>query len=191
MGNSTESETQAIRFPMRPDVDTEVFIFDTSSLVELKHVSREAREVAKEAMNFLAKDGRLLFPTTVLKELSAYQGKNDLPMRWADKHRGDCLKDPIMTTVASVMASVPDVIDSEKVSGEEEADPYVLALGMDVRSDGLDPVVVSEERNDKHRLSMHTACGLLRLHKLDLRSFVRDRAGRTSAATSMHSTAQD
>ena len=79
-----------------------------------------------------------------------------------------------MNDVKAVLAVVPDILDPEKESGVDEADPYVLALAMKMRSDGNDaPVVTQETRDAPRRLSLNTACGILGIPSAPLRGFLR------------------
>jgi hypothetical protein len=80
--------------------------------------------------------------------------------------------------VRELLSLVPDVIDKE--SQVEEADPYVLALALEIRAGGQKVVVVTEERRDRpDKLSMNTACGLLRVPCLPVQALLREvlRAG--------------
>lgn len=69
---------------------------------------------------------------------------------------------------------VPDVLDPDKDSGEEEADPYVLAVAQLIRSKGSDGRVVTQEAKDTPRkMSMNSACGFLGLPSVPLTIFLR------------------
>ncbi len=75
------------------------------------------------------------------------------------------------------MAKVPDVLDKDKASGADEADPYVLALALRLKTMGHEVTVVSEERKDKpDKMSINTACGLLRLYCVPLLGLLRDQS---------------
>ena len=68
---------------------------------------------------------------------------------------------------------VPDVLDRE--AQFEEADPYVLGLAVEIRAGGQKIVVVTEERKDRpDKLSMNTACGMLRLPCLPVEALLRE-----------------
>jgi hypothetical protein len=71
------------------------------------------------------------------------------------------------------MTEAGDVIDPDK-SGEDEADPHVLALSLYLSDEGFAVTVVTEDRKDRpDKISLNTACGLLRLPCLPLRIFLR------------------
>jgi hypothetical protein len=70
-----------------------------------------------------------------------------------------------------VLAVVPDVLDPDKDSGAEEADPYVLALAFKLRTDGIDARIVTEESRDSPRnMSISTAAGILGIPSVPLRA---------------------
>lgn len=70
---------------------------------------------------------------------------------------------------------VSRVVDPDK-AGVEEADPYVLALAVYLKREGYDVTVLTEEtKNRPDKLSMNTACGLLRLWCLSIEPFLVER----------------
>jgi len=78
-----------------------------------------------------------------------------------------------LETVKAVLRVAPDVLDPD--IPEEQADPYVLALGLDLQGLGIYQVtVVTDDRKDKPtKLSLATAAGMLRLPTVPLHAFVR------------------
>jgi hypothetical protein len=61
-------------------------------------------------------------------------------------------------------------------TGVEEADSYVLALAVHLKRLGHEVTVLTEEtKNRPDKLSMNTACGLLRLWCLAIEPFLVDR----------------
>lgn len=76
--------------------------------------------------------------------------------------------------VKAVLAIVPDVLDSMKESGTDEADPYVLALAAKLRAQGHDArVVVQETKDSPRKLSLNTACGMLGIPSVPLLGLLR------------------
>jgi len=76
--------------------------------------------------------------------------------------------------VKAILAVVPDVLDADKDSGEDEADPYVLALAKRLRSEGLDARIVAQEIRDfATKISIGTAAGVLGIPSVPLRGLLR------------------
>ena len=127
----------------------------------------------------MAESDQLFFPSQVHAELERYTNPNadppDLPFAWADRHRERCTRHATdFAKVTEVLSRVPQVLDPEK-DGTEEADPYVLALALKLMEDGRQPIVLTEEHNDRpHKMSLTTACGILRIHRLPLEAFLRE-----------------
>lgn len=72
-----------------------------------------------------------------------------------------------------ILAVVPDILDEDKDSGAEEADPYVLAVALRMRAAGTDARIVTEERTDTPtKMSLNTAAGILGIPSLPLNGFV-------------------
>jgi hypothetical protein len=77
--------------------------------------------------------------------------------------------DPDWEFLQRVMAEAGDVVDANKTS--EDADPYVLALGLQLAAAGYDVEVVTEDRVDRNRIAMTTACRRLKLPHCSVRDF--------------------
>jgi len=76
--------------------------------------------------------------------------------------------------VKLILAVVPTVLDPDKDTGVEEADPYVLALAVRLRDGGSDARIVTEEKNDTLRkMSLRTAAGLVGVPSVPLRAFLQ------------------
>ncbi|MBU6435571.1 MAG: DUF4411 family protein, partial [Nitrospirae bacterium] len=77
-----------------------------------------------------------------------------------------------LETVRAVLAEVPEILDPDK-DGVEEADPYVLALAMRLQNEGYQVTILTEERKDRpDKMSMNTACGVLRIPCLPVETFL-------------------
>ncbi len=82
--------------------------------------------------------------------------------------------DPSPGDVETVMTRVGDVVDHEKDAGEDDADPYVLALALHLKREGLDVRIVTEDRTDRGRkMSLATAAGILGIPRVPLSGFLR------------------
>lgn len=120
--------------------------------------------------------GALVFPVQVYDELERARKpkKEDLPFDFADANKKQAT---VLGTdydyVGRVMAVTPNVLDHEKTRGVDEADPYVLALALKLSEEGHLVTVLTEERKDRpDKMSMNTACGLLRLPCVPMVAFL-------------------
>jgi len=161
----------------------EVWVIDTCSILQVRRepslASRRARTYS--AMAAAVKNGSLVFPTEVHGELDRGRGKlspgsTDEPYEWAAKARDAATRHGTdFDVVKRVLAKVPKVLDAEKPAGADEADPYVLALALRLKEHGHEVTVISEERKDRpDKMSLTTACGLLRLYCVPLMGFLGD-----------------
>jgi hypothetical protein len=152
-----------------------VWVIDTSSIIAVRRdVTVAVRRKAFERLTQLVNDGRLVYPPEVLDEL-----KRNTDPKSPDEQYQWC-KDNAATAhalmscdhdeVKAVLAEVPTVLDPEKESGAEEADPYVLALARKLRAAGVDARVVTQESPLK--MSMSTAAGVLGIPCVPLKAFL-------------------
>ncbi|MPY88379.1 MAG: DUF4411 family protein [Luteitalea sp.] len=154
-----------------------VWVVDTSSIVEVRRsVENTKKPHVFEKLTELVSQGRLVFPRQVLGELARVADPvgPDQQYLWAKRNQATaCQNDPSLEAVKEVLAVVPRVLDPDKDTGAEEADPYVLAKTQDLRRDGTDARVVTEEKNDTPRkMSLRTAAGLLGIPSVPLRAFL-------------------
>lgn len=133
-----------------------VWVADTSSLIHVKSaIPRAQRDALYAALSALVAAGRLVFPPEVVKELKRDTGGHpDQACQWAvATEPAACL--PVSHDEArAVLAQVPQILDPKKDSGEDEADPYVLALAVRLREQGWMPASSfrkSEILRRKHR----------------------------------------
>ena len=155
-----------------------VWVFDTSSIIEAKSsLPRTDRDRVFAALTELVRAGRLRFPREVLAELKrgADRGVSDRAYLWAQEAELlACQVTPTFEDVKGVLEVVPDILDSEKESGVDEADPYVHALARKLREQGVDARVVTEEtKNYARKLSLNTACGIIGIPSVPLLGLLR------------------
>jgi hypothetical protein len=75
--------------------------------------------------------------------------------------------------VKQVLAVAPRLLDTNKPKALDEADPYIAALALQLQRERQTVTVITEDRKDSPRkLSLTTACGLLRLVVLPIEAFV-------------------
>lgn len=113
----------------------------------------------------------------VLKELErrADPDNPDAQYEWARRNSGTACAEATcaLEEIALVLAQVPTVLDPDKDSGVEEADPYVLAVALRLKDGGVDGRVITEERHDTPaKMSINTAAGVLGLPSVPLRAFL-------------------
>src|SRR5437762_296912 len=128
-----------------------------------------------KAMAKYATRQKLLYPTEVRAELergSESQSNPDPPLVWVRDHRHCSERPADLATVGRVLARVPDLLDPD--NPHEQADPYVLAVSLDLQIGGFDVCVVTDDRRDRPtRISLATAVGMFRLATVPLHAFVR------------------
>ena len=155
------------------------FITDTSSLIAIREiVPVSSRGGVFLSMSQLVQQGHLLYPNEVAEELAAHVRSPDPIFTWVKSNKETATRfgtrwDELQEVMKHPIASL--VIDIEKASGPDEADPYVLALALALRKRAEVLVVTEETRDRLGRNSMTTACGALRLVRLPLRAFLMDR----------------
>lgn len=149
-----------------------VWILDTSGLVEAK----SALSVADQWQTFklledMVRAGTVAMPRLVIREISEI-AHPDLPGAWAPGVR-DIQQhplDPAWEQLRRVMAEAGDVVDPNKT--RDDADPYVLALALQLLEAGHDVCVVTEDRVDRNRIAVTTACDRLGIAHCSVRDFL-------------------
>ena len=110
---------------MAPNV---VWIIDTSSIAQVRRSIPNAKKSSVfDKMGELVHAGRLAFPRQVIEELerAVDPSSPDQQFLWAQKNRTEATRNqPTFEQVKDVLALVPAVLDPDKDTGAEEADPY-------------------------------------------------------------------
>lgn len=155
-----------------------VWVIDTSSIIEVRRaVTVAVRKRTFAGMTGLVSEQRLVYPPEVLAELerSTDLKSPDEQYQWCRDNataahvRGRCDDHD----VKEVLEDVPSVLDPDKDTGVEEADPYVLAVARKLRADGIDARVVTQESKDTPlKMSMSTAAGVLGIPCVPLKAFL-------------------
>lgn len=160
-------------------VARKVWIIDTCSIIEVRRKVPTGKQPAVyRKLRRRVEDGSLLFPVEVFDELkrarSTDMTKEDRPFDFAESTKKTATRlGTDYAYVTQVLAVTPRVLDHEKVGGADEADPYVLALALKLSHEGHLVTVITEERKDRpDKMSMNTACGLLRLPCVPLDAFL-------------------
>ena len=154
----------------------QLWVIDTSSLLAVREVYGAANErKVLSAMAKYATRKKLLYPPEVCGELergSESESNPDPPLIWARNHRHCSERAADLATVRRVLDRVPDLLDPDNPN--EQADPYVLAVSLDLHIGGFDVCVVTDDRRDRPtKVSLATAVGMFRLATVPLHAFVR------------------
>ena len=154
------------------------WVIDSSSLMDIKSkTSHDLRVRLFPTLTAMAMGGRIRLPRQVVDEMKrgVQTRHRDEALDWvlACESRV-CAIEPSLEDVKAVMAQVGDVVDHEKDAGENDADPYMLALALNVKRTGLDVRIVTEDRTDKAmKMSLATAAGILGIPRVPLAGFLR------------------
>jgi hypothetical protein len=155
-----------------------VWIIDTSSIIAVRRLPVDSYKKAAifRRMGALVEANRLVFPKEAVKELERFADPNspDEQYEWAARYEWEaCKNEPSLEEVRDVLAKVPKVLDPDKDTGADEADPYVLAMALRLRNEGEDARVVTQERRETPaKMSLGTAAGLLGLPAVPLEAFL-------------------
>jgi hypothetical protein len=155
-----------------------IWVIDTSSVIAIRRsIENTKKAQVFTQMTALVQGGRLFFARQVLDELArAVDPKSpDTQYKWAKENEAQaCERRPSLDEVKEILRVVPTVLDPNKDTGSEEADPYVLALAAQLRAAQLEARVVTEESKDYPRkMSLSTASGLLGIPSVPLVAFLR------------------
>ncbi len=128
----------------------------------------------------LIEAGSLVFPPEVVEELRRFidskePGRPDDPLAWAERNEAKATRHGRLYDQAkAVLARVP-VVDPTRVSvdGVEEADPYVLALAVEIRRGGEDVGIVTDDTRRKPRkMALSDAAGVFHISSVTFRTFL-------------------
>lgn len=151
-----------------------VWVLDTSALIDFKRqIPAGEQWHAFKRLEDLVTAGQIATPRQVIGEIGR-TAHPDLPGVWAPAMR-EALRHPLdvhFDLLRRVMADAGQVVDPNKT--EEDADPYVAALALELASEGFDPVVVTTDAVDHLpiRMALTTACDRLGLAHTDSRAFL-------------------
>ena len=155
----------------------DVWTIDTSALLEVKRCGfSEGDQMAVfKGLTDLAQQGRIAVERRVIGECGG--GRYfDLPAGWATFVRGH-LVHPLEAQavyIGRVMASAAELVEQGAL--HDPADPWVLALALQLVDGQHDVCVVTQDRIDRlpTKLSMATACKRLKLPWRMLEDFLHD-----------------
>ena len=132
-------------------------------------------------LSSLAAGGNLIYPPEVCDEvLRGAERELDAACRWIQRTKAHAERRADFETVRRILRAAPDLVDPD--DPYNEADPYVIALGLELRSEeltlelvaGNEVTIVTEDRNDKpSKLSLTTAAGMVGLPTIPLFALIR------------------
>lgn len=147
---------------------------DTSFLIRSKReISINRQWEAFKRLEEMVGGGLIAFPEQVVNEITNTKHP-DLPGAWAPGVRSKLryARRAAERYQERVLEVARGVIDRNKPG--EDADPYVLALALHLRTEGRSVCIVTEDVVDRHRLSMATACGRLGLAWVRTKGFLEE-----------------
>jgi hypothetical protein len=154
----------------------EIFVLDSAVIIRIKQIVKVDDQWAiLDIMMDCVRSGEICFPRQVATELGG-QRWPDAPGAWVGHAKGlVCHREPGDACVAAVLASTPDLIDPDAV-GSEPADPYVIAMALDLRDTYANSriVVASDDKIDRPslRMSVKTACARLQVEFIEAAPFI-------------------
>lgn len=159
-----------------------VYVIDTSSVIEVRRLLSQANRARIDAvfqrLTQLVHEDALCFPMQICDELArgheVLSGVEDAPFDWAQANRGAAVPDSdLFDAVRSVLQVVPLLVDRDKTSGEDDADPYVVGLAHKLLMEGRHVTVVTDDRRDQpDKISIQSACGLMGIPAMSMRAFL-------------------
>jgi hypothetical protein len=160
----------------------QVFVVDTSSIIQVRQIMAQEPKTKVTAVYAkligLAHRGVLRFPKGVIEEIKVGGNKAtsgpDPACSWADACDKQAVANhEVMVDAKEVLSEVPELLDANKTSTTDEADPYVLGLALKLLRQGETVTVITEETRDSPvKTSMSSACGLMRIPSISIRVFL-------------------
>lgn len=144
-------------------------ILDSSALLNTKTAIRVGDQWDFfEGLLRRVKTGLVVVPMQVMKEISE-SAWPDMPGAWAAAayHQSPHAYDAEYEWVQRVMAETPDIIEVD--AEMNKADPWVVALALQLRSEGSEVVVVADDYKDRPtKISIASACRTFGVEWMDL-----------------------
>ena len=118
-------------------------------------------------------NGRVVIPIHVERELKPNTSHPDVPAAWAfaKARLSPVRREPSPASVRNVLSMFPRLVEIDRE--REDADPYVVALALELRDDGHAVVVVTHDVKDRmpRKQSIKTACARFGIDVMDLKEF--------------------
>lgn len=160
-------------FPVEP-----CWVLDSSAIIEFKSIITP--EIETKVLTLLDRfvvQGQISFPRQVKREVSG-DGQDDLPARWVLQNYSKIIRDksPEENYIIDVLSKVPNLVEEDNT--KDAADPYVLALALQLEDNDIDAIVVTEDRINRlpRKISLKSACEIMDIEVCLTRDFI-DRIG--------------
>lgn len=148
-----------------------IYVFDVSALLTVEYYAPAPEYVFGEMID-MVDDGTVCFCDEVVDELAQF-ARGEWPFVWAKgvmnrrKYRGGGY-----STKTLIGRQVQELVDPEATY--ESSAPAVLAQAYDLRADGLDAYVVTEDTMEKPtRIPLAVACTRLRVPSKSVHEFLK------------------
>ena len=153
-------------------------MLDSSAIIEFKSITTpEIERRVLTLLDQLVLQRKISFPRQVRREVSG-DGQNDLPALWALRNFQKILlnKSPEERYITNVLNKVPNLVEEDNT--KDAADPYVLALALQLKDNDFNAIVVTEDRVDRlpRKRSLKSACEIMGVEVCLTRDFF-DRIG--------------
>lgn len=161
----------------------DISVIDTSSILQITRSFEETvQHKIYNDLTTLVEGNSLVYPPEVYDELERYSHTTsyltNLPFQWARKNKGIATRFGHRYEELKEILGHPrirNILDSEKI-GVEEADPHILSLALCIIQKGDQAIVIAEETKDRpNKLSLNTACRLLKIPCLRIQQFLIQR----------------
>jgi hypothetical protein len=155
-------------------VSDRVWVLDASALIHFKKIAVGKQWAAFKLLEEMVLLGSIAMPRLVIKEASEIMHP-DMPGAWAAGVKDSLIHplDPAVDPyVRNVMAVAGDVVDPN--SPDDDADPYVVALALELCASGYDAVVVTDDVVDRMpiKISLETACTRCQVKSVNAEQFL-------------------
>ena len=142
-------------FPVKP-----CWVLDSSSIINFKStIAPRNQEDTLRLLDRLVSQRKIAFPRQVVQEVSG-QGQNDLPAIWISQNSPNLLhpKSPKESYLQKVLNKVPDLVERDNT--KDAADPFILALALQLKDNDWDVCVVTDDYIDRfpRKRSLRNAC---------------------------------
>lgn len=149
-----------------------IFIVDTSAVVRLKTVPVAEQWATLQLLVSLVQQGRMGFPKQVVQEGVDRAQHPDAPGAWlAHVAPFQQHPEPESVTLRRVLEAATLV---EVTADHDVADPYVVAMALELKDEGFDVVLVTHDKVDRLPVkeSIATACDRLDIVHCELDAFL-------------------
>lgn len=152
-----------------------VVVIDSSTIIEIKkQVPADQQWDVFDQMLTLVRQGRLVFPSQVRKEVSG-ERHPDMPGPWCAKAaRYRQHPDPGDATLSELLPFVENLVDANADPDREPADPYVVAMAWELLERRYDVAVATDDVVDRMplKIALATACDNLGITTWDCQTLV-------------------